>query len=429
MEERPEELRRAIGVPGAVLMGLGSIIGTGIFVSIAIATQVAGNGVVLAIFLAGVLATFNGLSSAQLAAAHPVSGGTYEYGYKFLSPLLGFTAGWMFVVAKSASAATAILGCIAYTFYAFDLDLTYGASVSAGLALLVIITVMVSGGIRRSNRVNKVITGVTLIGLAVLLLVAWWRGGIPKEPLQDLAVDFEWNATLYATALMFVAYTGYGRIATLGEEVLNPKVTIPRAIIAAMIFIVLLYLLVSLTSLHIMGAEAFGKTIEGDAAPLMAVSKLLGYPAVEIIVTFAAITAMLGVLLNLLLGLSRVILSMARRGDLPVRFADVQKSTGSPNVAVWTTAVVIGILVLSGDVFFTWAFSALTVLIYYSITNLAALFIPAEMRLYPRWMAVAGLVGCLFLAYWIDPTIWIYGLAVLLPGLLWHFLRFKYRRA
>ncbi len=428
MEEKRGELRRAIGVPGAVLMGLGSIIGTGIFVSIAIATQVAGNGIVVAIFLAGVLAAFNGLSSAQLAAAHPVSGGTYEYGYKFLSPLLGFTAGWMFVVAKSASAATAVLGCIAYLFYAFDIESTYSALVSAGLVLLVIVTILVSGGIRRSNRVNKVITGVTLAGLAVLLFVAWWKSGVPVEPLRELSVDFEWNTTLYAAALMFVAYTGYGRIATLGEEVLNPKVTIPRAIIAAMLFIVLLYLLVSLTSLHVMGAEAFGRTIEGDAAPLMAVSRLLGSPVVEFIVPFAAITAMLGVLLNLLLGLSRVVLSMARRGDLPVKLADVKKSSGSPNVALWTTAVIIGILVVSGDVFFTWAFSALTVLIYYSITNLAALFIPKELRLYPKWMAVAGLAGCLFLAYWIESTIWLYGLAVLLPGLLWHFLRYKYRK-
>lgn len=114
------ELRRDINTPGAVLMGLGSIIGTGIFVSVAIATQVAGSGIIIAIVIAAILATFNGLSSAQLAAAHPVSGGTYEYGYRFLGSWFGFTAGWMFLVAKSASAATAVLGCIGYLFYAFE---------------------------------------------------------------------------------------------------------------------------------------------------------------------------------------------------------------------------------------------------------------------------------------------------------------------
>jgi len=102
-------LTRVVGVPGAVLMGLGSILGTGIFVSIGIAANVAGPSVILAVMGAAIVATFNGLSSAQLAASHPVSGGTYEYGYRTLNPALGFTAGWMFLSAKSASAATAVI--------------------------------------------------------------------------------------------------------------------------------------------------------------------------------------------------------------------------------------------------------------------------------------------------------------------------------
>jgi len=105
-------------------MGLGSIVGTGIFVSIAIATQISGNGIVIAIIVAALLATFNGLSSAQLAAAHPVSGGTYEYGYRYLGSYFGFTAGWMFLIAKSASAATAVLGCASYLFYLFEIEVS-----------------------------------------------------------------------------------------------------------------------------------------------------------------------------------------------------------------------------------------------------------------------------------------------------------------
>jgi APA family basic amino acid/polyamine antiporter len=130
MSNVENELERSIRTPGAILMGLGSIVGTGIFVSIAIATQIAGNGIMISIVIAAILATFNGLSSAQLAAAHPVSGGTYEYGYRFLNSYLGFTAGWMFMIAKSASAAMAVLGCSGYLFYAFDFQ--------AGSATLVI---------------------------------------------------------------------------------------------------------------------------------------------------------------------------------------------------------------------------------------------------------------------------------------------------
>ena len=159
-QPNPAALQRVIKTPGAVLMGLGSIVGTGIFVSIAIATQVAGTGIILAIAIAALLATFNGLSSAQLAAAHPVSGGTYEYGYRFLGSYFGFTAGWMFMIAKSASAATAVLGCVGYVFYALDVDAGRWVHAGAGLALLAVMTWLVSGGIQRSNNCHTVIVGV-----------------------------------------------------------------------------------------------------------------------------------------------------------------------------------------------------------------------------------------------------------------------------
>jgi len=245
-----EELSRSIKTPGAILMGLGSIIGTGIFVSIAIATQIAGNGVIISIAIAALLATFNGLSSAQLAAAHPVSGGTYEYGYRFLGSYFGFTAGWMFMIAKSASAATAVLGCVGYLFYAFGVSGGYWMITGSGLILLLVLTLLVSGGISRSNRANKWIVTVTLLGLTALIITGLFVSGIPVEPVQNALTGSTVQGILYGSALMFVAYTGYGRIATLGEEVKNPKVTIPKAIILTMVVIVLLYAAVSLTALR-----------------------------------------------------------------------------------------------------------------------------------------------------------------------------------
>ena len=421
-----DELKRVIRVPGAILMGLGSIIGTGIFVSIAIATQISGNGIIVAIVIAAILAAFNGLSSAQLAAAHPVSGGTYEYGYRFLGSYFGFSAGWMFIIAKSASAATAVLGCIGYLFYAFDIHASNWISSSAGIVLLLVMTFLVSGGISRSNLANKIIVSFTLFGLGLLVLVGFFVNGLPMDPILNAFEGSSTTSILYASALMFVAYTGYGRIATLGEEVAEPRKTIPKAIILAMVAIVIIYLLVSLTALQVMGAEVFGHTVDGDAAPLMMVANSLSVPFVGPIITLAAITAMLGVLLNLLLGLSRVLLSMARRKDVPIVLANVNTNSKSPVAAVWTTGVIIGILVLSGDVVFTWSFSAFTVLIYYAITNLAAFMMPSELRLYPRWIPAFGLVGCLFLAFWIDPAIWISGLVLLFVGLVWHSITRKF---
>ncbi len=414
------ELKRDIRTPGAILMGLGSIVGTGIFVSIAIATQISGNGVFIAIIVAATLATLNGLSSAQLAAAHPVSGGTYEYGYRFLGSYFGFTAGWMFLIAKSASAATAVLGCASYLFYLFEIHASTSTLVISGVAILLVMTVLVSGGISRSNSANKVIVSITLAGLTALIITGLFVKGVPTDPILNMFEGSDTSSILFASALMFVAYTGYGRIATLGEEVAEPRKTIPKSIILAMAVIVVLYLTVTITALNIMGAEAFGNTVKGEAAPLMKVAQALSLPYIGPVISIAAVTAMLGVLLNLLLGLSRVMLSMGRRKDLPGILARINPKTQSPVPAVLATGVVIGLLVLSGDVVFTWSFSAFTVLIYYSITNLSAFMMPAELRLYPRWIPALGLFGCLFLAYWIELTIMLLGLVMIGIGLIWH---------
>lgn len=427
MNKNPKtELKRELRTPGAILMGLGSIVGTGIFVSIAIATQVAGNGIVISVVMAAVLAALNGLSSAQLAAAHPVSGGTYEYANKFLNSYFGFAAGWMFLIAKSASAATAVLGCIAYLFYAFNIRSTQFLTIFSALLLLLLLTYLVSGGIKRSNLANKLTVSITLIGLGILVVGNIFENGFPIEPLLNSIDNNNPNAVLYGAALMFVAYTGYGRIATLGEEVVAPRRTIPRAIVLSMLVIVVLYLLVTLTAIDIMGAGAFGLSVNSEVAPLMLVAQTLKNPIIGPIISFAAVTAMLGVILNLLLGLSRVLLSMARRKDMPEKLAQVNSRTQSPAIAVWVTGAIIGALVLSGDVVFTWSFSAFTVLIYYAITNLSALMLPEELRLYPRVIPALGMLGCLLLAFWIEPIYWLYGLALLMVGLVWHALAKAY---
>lgn len=422
------ELSRSIKTHGAILMGLGSILGTGLFVSIAIATQIAGNGIIISIVLAGVLAAFNGLSSAQLAAAYPVSGGTYEYGNRVLGSYWGFTAGWMFLIAKSASAATAALGCAGYLFYLFGIEHSAWLFIGTALLILFVMTALVSGGIQRSNRANIMIVSLTIFGLMALVLAAAWQNGLPVQPITNSLTDVSFASILYGAALMFVAYTGYGRIATLGEEVFEPRKTIPKAIILAMGLIIIIYLAVSLTAIDVMGAMGFGQTAEGEAAPLMVVAQHLPVPGLGILISVAAVTAMLGVLLNLLLGLSRVMLGMSRRSDLPRVLSKINHTTKSPARSVWMTGLIIGALVLTGDIRFTWAFSAFTVLIYYAITNLSAFLMEEDKRLYPRWIPACGLLGCLFLAFWIEPDIWLTGVLLLGIGLIWHFTARKLQR-
>ena len=405
-------------------MGLGSILGTGIFVSIGIAAGVAGPSVVLAVALAAVVATFNGLSSAQLAASHPVSGGTYEYGYRYLSPALGFTAGWMFLVAKSASAATAALGFGGYVLTALEVE-GHLPRVALGLAVVGFLTAIVAGGMGRSNRANAVIVSLTLFALGAFVLA-----GVPeavagggRQFLPFFPDDHDGvRGLLHGTALMFVAYTGYGRIATLGEEIRDPARSIPRAIVATLVVTMVLYLAVVAVAVGVAGASGLAEATRTAAAPLEVVARSFNVPGIGWLVAAAAITAMAGVLLNLLLGLSRVMLAMGRRRDLPAWVARVDPTQASPRRAVLVTGILIAGLVLLGDVKTTWSFSAFTVLVYYALTNLAALRLPAEHRLFPLIVPLLGLLSCLGLAFWVEPTIWVVGLGLIAAGLAWHFV-------
>jgi APA family basic amino acid/polyamine antiporter len=418
-------LARELGLFGAVMMGLGSIVGTGVFVSIGIAAGIAGPAVVIAVAMGAVVATCNGLSSAQLAANHAVSGGTYEYGYAYLTPVLGFTAGWMFLIAKSMSAATAALGFAGYLLGAFGLG-AEGLLVPVALGAVVVLTGVVLSGIRRSNLTNIVIVSITLATL-VFFVVAGSSTAFANGT-ANFAGFFQASGggprdLLYAAALMFVAYTGYGRIATLGEEVREPRRIIPRAIIVTLVSTMTLYGLVALVGVATIGADGLSAATEGLAAPLEVAARAFGIPGAPQILAFGAVTAMLGVLLNLILGLSRVLLAMGRRADMPTVFGQINAAGTTPVPAVLAVGAFIASLTLIGDVATTWSFSAFTVLIYYALTNLSAMYLSVDERLYPLWISVAGLVFCGSLAFFVEPRVWSTGLGLIAVGLAWFGLR------
>lgn len=412
------------------MLGLGSIVGTGVFVSLGIGASVAGAAVIIAVALAALVATANGLSSAQLAASFPVSGGTYEYGYKYLNGWWGFAAGWMFLCAKSASAATAALGFAGYTLGLFGVNDPVWRIV-LGLAGVAALTAILLQGIRRSSLANTLIVSVTLLALGFFIVAGLFRmvpvGTANFVPFFGTTTQDDHIARLVlnATALMFVAYTGYGRVATLGEEMRSPEKNIPRAVILTLAVSLLLYLGVAVAAIGNVGAETFARVTLDTSAPLEYIAAEFGIPGGPGLLAIGAVTAMLGVLLNLLLGLSRVLLAMGRRGDMPQAVARINKRTSTPEVATVVMAAVIAILVLSGDIRTTWSFSAFTVLLYYAVTNLAALQLPPEKRRYPRAIAIFGLLACGFLAFLVPPAIWGAGLVILAAGFAW---RYAYRR-
>ncbi len=392
-------LRREIGVGGAIVTGLGSILGTGAFVAIGLAAGMWGDSVLFAVPIAGALATFNGLSSAFLAGRFPVAGGTYEYAYRTLGQWWGFAAGWLFLLAKTASAAAAALGVSTY------LGLTGDQRILAIVAVIAV-TGFVLAGLRPSTVVNVALVTITVSALVTFGISSIASGGAR----QPISIDVIGAGLLPAIAFVFVAYTGYGRIATLGEEVRRPERAIPRAVVVTLIIATALYTLVAL------GGRVSGGPNWGLALDESGLDALLEPPA-SVVVAVGAVTAMLGVLLNLVLGLSRVWLAMGRRSDMPRALGRLD-SRQNPVNAIVTGAVPIVLFTLLGDLSLTWSFSAFTVLLYYGITNLAALSVDRR-----RWTAWAGLLTCLSLSFFVPLTVWLTGAALVALGAIWKALR------
>ncbi|KAI9225147.1 amino acid permease/ SLC12A domain-containing protein [Blastocladiella britannica] len=439
-------LRREIGIRGAVGLGLSSIIGTGVFVSIGIGAQIAGPvGVLVAIAIACVTATCNALNSAQLAAYAPVSGGTYEYAYRLIHPFAGFMAGWMFLCAKIASGASAAVGFASYlvTLVRGDyLSGTSGVSLASndrwlvlGIAvgLVLILTIVVLLGIKLSNRANWGMLSVTLASLLFFVLNIVAR--IDRLPVRTGSDPFGSAKypdrspvlnVLEASAIMFVAFTGYGRVATLGDEVRSPRQTIPRAIQVTVVLSAVVYAATGAAA--IMGARSMADLVPNPGVAPLAVVVMrswAGQGAIEwwagAIVSIGAMTAMMGVLLNLVLGLSRMVMAMAKRGDFPPWFTYIS-AAGNPTPAIvligaTIVAVVIG---TQGEIGLTWTFSAVTVLVYYAICNISALRLDEEHRMYSKAWGYMGTLICVGLVVFIDGKTWIAAGIVLGCGAVWH---------
>ena len=375
------KLVRGTGLLGALVIGLGSILGTGAYVSIGLSADIAGDNLVLAILIAAITALMNGLSSAQLAAAHPVSGGTYEYGYRFLSPLSGRIAGCLFVAAKSASAATAALAVAWYISLTFNIPAQVVEYIA--VSLLLMFTVLVLSGIRRTNWLNALLVLISLLGLLTFIGIGLTSNAIPRTDTADSSS----LSLFHAAALMFVAFTGYGRIATMGEEISEPRQNIPRAVVITLAVISTIYIAVGYTILHLGGIESFEQSNFNIAT-------LISNHNWSRLVVIGGVIAMSGVVLNLVLGVSRVILAMARRGDLPAKLANVSSDSKSAPAATWMTFAIMSAIALLGGIESAWTLSAFTVLLYYGITNIAALNIPLSDRFIPKWVSVFGLLSC-----------------------------------
>ena len=421
-------MSRVITLPGAIGMGLGSIIGTGVFVTLGLGAGLAGPWLLVAIAIAGGLAMCNGLSSAQLAAVHPVSGGTYAYGSRFVHPLAGFAAGWVFLLAKSASCATAALGFGGLIAWIAGRPGEGWTMTLAALGSLLVVTSAALAGLRRSMRFNAFLLTITMLALVTMIIAAapaalkGWSG-LSWSAVGARSISAP--GVLEAAALAFVAFAGFARIATLGEEVRQPRRTIPRAVVLTLLSAIVLYGLVAFTGLGVLGAGEFAMRSSEDAAPLLAVARAVKAPTLAWVLAAGSAAALLAVQLNLIMGLSRVALAAGRDRDLPTPLARIDPQ-GVPTIATIAVTVVICGIILVGSVPMAWSLAAASVLVYYAITNLAAMRV-AEGRFIARWVHALGLIGCLALGVFVEPVVLgvMIAMVALGFGLRWTCRRFQ----
>ena len=403
-------LARRLGTGDAVVIGLGSMIGAGVFSAFAPAAAAAGSGLLIGLALAAGVAYCNAVASAQLAAQYPTSGGTYVYGRERLGEWWGFLAGWGFVVGKTASCAA-----MALTFASYAVPGSDWAQRLAALLAVAALTAANYHGITRTAGLARVLVAASVLALLIVVVAIAASGNTDTANLGGSASL--WSGGVYgllqSAALLFFAFAGYARVATLGEEVRDPERTIPKAIPIALGITVALYAAVALAALLAAGPDA----LAASTAPVATAAKLAGAAWAVPIVRVGAAVASLGALLALIAGIGRTSMAMARNGDLPGWLAAVHPRYRVPGHAELAVAAVVSVLVLTTDLRGAIGFSSFGVLTYYAIANVAAYTQPEELRRWPRALNVIGLVACAALVVALPLSAVAAGVAVLAVGL------------
>ncbi|HEX6401886.1 MAG TPA: APC family permease [Pseudonocardiaceae bacterium] len=410
MTSPPPGLVRRLGTGDAVVIGLSSMIGAGVFVVFGPAARAAGTGLLAGLVIAAMIAYCNATASAQLAACSPTSGGTYIFGRERLGSWWGFTAGWGFLAGKTASCAA-----MALTFATYGVPGPWWTQRLVAVAGVLGLTALNYRGVTKTAIAARILVGATLAVLVVVVAGIAVAGGIRVGYLGGLVTNSHGGlyGTLQSAGLLFFAFAGYARIATMGEEVRDPERTIPLAIPIALTITLAIYLVVGMAALLTTGPDR----LANSAAPLTEAVNVAGVAWLAPVVRVGAAVASLGALLSLIAGVGRTSLAMARHHDLPSWLAAVHPRFRVPHHAEAALAVLVSALVLVTDLRGVIGFSSVGVLVYYAIANAAALTQPPDQRRWPRALHVLGIGGCAALIGTLPTTALLAGLAVFAAGL------------
>lgn len=412
-----KRLSRKLTVSDATFIGLGSMLGAGVFVSFGPATKAAGQYLIASLAFAALIAWCNAISSARLASRYPESGGAYVYGTKQLGPLWGFLAGWSFIIGKLAS-------CAAISLTIGHYLMPSKPQIPAILAVTVL-TLLNLFGVKKSTLVTKFLV-ITVMSALILAMLAMWTS--TPQTMLDTATSGSKNPhtsvsirnILQGAAFMFFAFAGYARIATLGEEVQTPQSTIPRAIRTALMLTITIYVMLAVSLIHQLGIEGLAHSV----SCLDEATK--GNTFVNTLVKCAAVIASISSLLTLILGVSRTTFAMARDRNLPHLLSRIHSKYEVPYVAELFVGIFVVILLTLTDLNNTIAFSSFAVLVYYAIANASAWTLSRRAR--NRLVPLLGLIGCGGIAVSLSKAVIMSGLGLLTTAaLIWFALTRPHR--
>jgi len=407
MSPRPV-LKREIGLFGATALGIGAIIGSGIFVVTGIVAGIAGPAMVVSILIAGAIAIFSAMSVAELAAYLPEEGGTYAYAQTLISPFAGFIAGWMWIFSNIFVGAAVSLGFAHYFATLFPSIPVKGIAVAICLIFLAINYLGLKGSVLFNNLL------VTAKVLILLFFIAFGMGFFRTGNFTPFAPEGS-AGVLSGAALIFFAYIGFARVTIMAEEVKDPEKTIPRSIFLALGISTVFYLLVSIVATGLAGAPA----LAGSGSPLADAIAITGSSWAGIAIALGAMVATASVLLTTILGISRIVFSMARSQDLPLLFGRIHPRFCTPHYAISATGACMIAALLLADLTLVVAVSTFAMLFYYLLANIAAFRLPGDHRRYPRAVPVVGALSCIGLMVFLNAESWVIGCIGLLIGGMW----------
>jgi APA family basic amino acid/polyamine antiporter len=407
-------LKRSLSLLDATAISVGAIIGGGIFVVTGIVANLAGSALIISIVIAAAIAFFTALSYAELSAWQPVEGSVYEYARQVISPFSGFLTGWMFMVANTFTGAAVSLGFAYYLIAAFP---SLPPNIVAAV-LCLSFTALNFFNARESARVNTVLVAAKLLILGFFVVF----GAVNTNTMNFTPFELFNTGVLYGAFFIFFAYTGFGRVAVIAEEVIDAKRNVPRALLLSLAISTVVYVLVGIVAVGLVGSAA----LANSNSPLIAAINATESPLAVNVVAFGGLLATASVLLTAILGVSRMAYSMARRKDMPQGLAKLHSKFFTPYYSIWAVGILMAVLVLFFDLTGVVAVSTFGALFYYAMTNAAALKLKIEQRRYHKLFPTVGLCTCIVLLAFIlfaATQAWIIGVICLTGGAVYYGFR------